>query len=339
MHSAPKPEGEALRLAALDSIDLFYTPAEERFDRLTRVAAHALNAPLAMLSLIGAREQWFKSRVGLIRDETHRERSPCAQVILGNAPMVVEDARYDLRFFDHPMVQGEPYIRFYAGIPLGLALGVKVGTLCVADQVPRRVGPDELGILTDLARVAESELQQERCDVMRPTERWLLEQRGERRDRIDAATGSWNRAGFEALLQQEVRQAEAMDLPFALLILRVDAFDHWRRVLGEFTVDGLLAEVAGRLRRVLQRAGSVSRFAPDSFALLISPCDKLMLGRAQRRLRAALQDAPYRLPGLSPIRLQVSCGGAIVGGPGFDAALALVDADRRLGMARRRAVG
>lgn len=338
MHSAPKPEAEALRLAALDSIDLFYTPAEERFDRLTRVAAHALDAPLAMLSLIGARELWFKSRVGLVRDTTGRERSPCAQVILGQAPMVVEDARYDLRFFDHPLVQGEPGIRFYAGIPLGLALGVKVGTLCVADRVPRRVGPDELGILTDLARVAETELQQERCDVMRATERRLLEQ-AERRHLIDAATGCWNRAGFEALLQLEVRQAEAMDLPFALLILLVDDFGSRRRQLGEEAAEGLLAEVAGRLRRVLQRAGSVSRFAPESFALLISPCDKMMLGRAQRRLRAVLQEQPYRLPGQTPVSLQISCGAAIVGSPGFDAALALVDADRRLGLARRRAVG
>jgi len=152
------PANEALRLAALDSFDLLYTPAEERFDRIARVVAHALDVPIALLTLIGAGQQWFKSRVGLSVAETAREVSFCAHVVASGELLVVPDAQQDSRFFDNPLVRGAPGIRFYAGVPLRLAYGVTVGALCAIDRCPRTPSDQELATLIDMARMAEAEL-------------------------------------------------------------------------------------------------------------------------------------------------------------------------------------
>ncbi|TDR73066.1 diguanylate cyclase domain-containing protein [Paludibacterium purpuratum] len=323
MLPAPVPENESLRLAALDSFDLLYTPAEERFDRLTRVAAQALSMPIALISLVGREQQWFKSRVGCAWSETPRPLSICAHAILLDDALVVPDILLDHRFHDYPLVGGVPDVRFYAGVPLRLAFGFKVGTLCVMDTQPRTLDANQLTTLLDLARAVEETLLQDRMAQAHPSEGGLMSC-SQRPSLLDAASGCWNRAGFEALLQAEAAHARQHELPFALLMLSVEGLSADEPVL--------VAEVASRLRRVLQGAGIVTRFSPESFVLLISPCDKPMLGRIQRRVRAAIQERPF-----SGRAVTVSCGGAMVGYPGFDVALALVDADRRLQQARRRA--
>ncbi|BEV71219.1 diguanylate cyclase [Paludibacterium sp. THUN1379] len=326
MLPAPIPDNESLRLAALDSFDLLDTPAEERFDRLTRVAAHALSMPMALITFVASDRQWFKSRVGLTQAQTPRDWSFCAHAILLDEPLVVPDTRLDERFYDNPMVRDAPAIRFYAGVPLRLAYGVKIGTLCVMDTRPRTLSEGELAILLDLARVVEETVQQDRMTLARPSEFGLLAS-AQRASLLDAVTGCWNRAGFEALLQAEVEHARQHDLPFAMLLLSVEPTGIQDELV--------MAEVASRLRRVVQGVGTVARFAPECFVLLVSPCDRPMLGRVQRRVRTAVQDRHLTIAGRE--HLNVSTGAAVVSRPGFDVALALVDADRRLRQARQRA--
>lgn len=135
---APQPQDEAWRLARLHELALLDTPPEPLFDTLTRLAASICGAPMAMISLMDAERQWFKSCVGMEGlCELPRGLAFCAATFTDNQLLEVSDAAADPRFATHPMVVGAPHIRFYAGVPLQLADGARIGTLCVVDPQAR----------------------------------------------------------------------------------------------------------------------------------------------------------------------------------------------------------
>ena len=158
MKPAPIPADEIDRLKALRDLMLLDTSAEERYDRLARFAAEQLDVPIALLTLVDGQRQWFKSRVGLEVAETARDISFCGHAIMNSAIRVIEDASTDARFSDNPLVAGEPHIRFYAGAPLSAPSGHRIGTLCVVDTVPRKLGAIELSILDALRCLANETL-------------------------------------------------------------------------------------------------------------------------------------------------------------------------------------
>jgi PAS domain S-box-containing protein len=133
----PIPHDEPDRLAALHRLDVLDTPPEDALDVITRLAADRFGTAIALVSLVDAERQWFKSRHGLAARETCRRDSFCGHTIAGEGVMVVPDALADPRFARNPLVTGAPDIRFYAGAPLRLADGHQVGTLCVIDPAPR----------------------------------------------------------------------------------------------------------------------------------------------------------------------------------------------------------
>jgi len=134
---APLPGNEAARLAALTALDLLDTQPEAIFDSLTGLAALLFEAPVALVSLVDADRQWFKSCVGLETRETPRDAAFCAYTILRPEVFVVPDARADPRFAGNPLVTGPPGIRFYAGAPLVGPEGHRLGSLCIIDFAPR----------------------------------------------------------------------------------------------------------------------------------------------------------------------------------------------------------
>ncbi len=152
------PLGEAGRVAALCSMAILDTPAEERFDRITRIAQAHFRVPIALVSLVDSERQWFKSRQGLDASETPRDISFCGHAILSDDTLYIPNALDDLRFADNPLVTGGPKIRFYAGAPLHSPEGERVGTLCVIDDKPRVFSDAELMLLRDMAGCAEEEL-------------------------------------------------------------------------------------------------------------------------------------------------------------------------------------
>ncbi|WP_420801928.1 sensor histidine kinase [Sphingomonas cavernae] len=110
---------------------------EDRFDAIVTFAGELCEAPIALIAFVGRDRQWYKAARGIDICETPREHSFCAHAMLGDAPMIVPDARQDPRFVDNPLVAGSPGIRFYAGAPLVSREGVPLGSLCVIDMVPR----------------------------------------------------------------------------------------------------------------------------------------------------------------------------------------------------------
>ncbi|RVT91100.1 GAF domain-containing protein [Sphingomonas crocodyli] len=154
----PIPEDEADRIAALHALDILDTPQEERFDRHTRLAAALFRVPVSLISIVDSDRQWFKSCFGADLTETPREVSFCAHAVAARSMLIVPDTLKDARFRDHPMVQGGPRLRFYAGAPIYAPGGQPIGTLCVIDTRPRVMTDEEQSLLRDLAGMIESEM-------------------------------------------------------------------------------------------------------------------------------------------------------------------------------------
>lgn len=150
---------EARRLAALRDLMVLDSPPEPLFDSITRMAAEVCGAPIALISLLDANRQWFKSNLGLPAvSETSRELAFCEHAIVSSELLEVADASQDPRFARNPMVAGAQHVRFYAGAPLHAPGGERVGTLCVIDRQVRQLSAQQRASLQSLSQLASQAL-------------------------------------------------------------------------------------------------------------------------------------------------------------------------------------
>ncbi len=159
MIKAPIPENEEERLKKLKSYEVLETAAEAVFDEITRTAADICETRISLISLIDDNRQWFKSKCGLEASETGRDISYCGHAIMSDEVMIVEDATKDERFFDNPLLLGEPFVRFYAGAPLITPEGYRIGTLCVIDSEEKKLSHRQLIALKAMAKQVVSILE------------------------------------------------------------------------------------------------------------------------------------------------------------------------------------
>jgi excisionase family DNA binding protein len=149
---------ELARLQAVDRTQLVNSPQQEEFDEIVAMAASVAKAPIALITLLTAKQQWFKARYGLDAQETPREHAFCNYTIGQPGEFIVEDASVDERFSHNPLVTGEPGIRFYAGAPIVDYEGYPLGALCVIDRSPRGIKPSQLAMLRTLAALASDKI-------------------------------------------------------------------------------------------------------------------------------------------------------------------------------------
>ncbi len=149
---APADHQEKRRLNVLWQYEVLDSVPEEIFDDLTELAARICEAPIALITLVDEKRQWFKSKVGVTVSETSRDISFCAHAIRQTDLFIVPDATKDERFAHNPFVVSDPKVRFYAGAPLVTPDGYALGTLCVIDKVPRDLREDQKQALRILAR-------------------------------------------------------------------------------------------------------------------------------------------------------------------------------------------
>ncbi|MBE2189867.1 MAG: GAF domain-containing protein, partial [Candidatus Kapabacteria bacterium] len=146
------PENESERLENLKSYAILDTLPEKEYDDITYLASQICGTPISLVSLIDETRQWFKSHHGLHTTETSKDYAFCAHAINDQDKiLIVPDSRIDERFHDNPLVTDNPYVIFYAGIPLVSPKGYSLGTLCVIDNVPRKLDESQIQSLKALA--------------------------------------------------------------------------------------------------------------------------------------------------------------------------------------------
>ena len=159
MITPPIPSDEAQRLESLRRLLILDTPPEERFDRIVQFASKEFDVPIAAVCFVDSSRLWVKSEVGLVAKELPRQLSFCAYTIGSSEALIVENTVTDAKFCLHPMVHRGLRIKFYAGVPLILNDGARVGTLCLLDHKPRVMDELDVALLSSLRDLVVQELE------------------------------------------------------------------------------------------------------------------------------------------------------------------------------------
>jgi diguanylate cyclase (GGDEF)-like protein len=247
------PEDEEQRIKSLHALNILDSPAEERFDRLTRLAKQLFQVKASMVSLVDTDRQWFKSCSGIEGiTETGRDISFCGHSVLGDDIFLVSDTFNDKRFFDNPCVTGPPNIRFYAGCPISSLDGSKLGTLCIVDDKPRIFNLDELTALKDLAAMAEQEM----MAIQLAT--------------LDDLTKISNRRGFIALAEKSINLCKRQKILATLVFFDLNKFKHINDTYGHAEGDRALVAFADILKKSFRDSDIFARLGGDEFVVLLT---------------------------------------------------------------------
>jgi diguanylate cyclase (GGDEF)-like protein len=267
---------EQHRLAALERYDIIDTPAEESFDRITRLVKRIFGVSMATITFIDGHRQWFKSHIGMPCRETSRAPAFCNVAIREAAPLVVEDALNDERFSENPFVLGSPYIRFYAGVPLRAPDGQAIGTLCAMDQIPRRFDAADLATLSDLAGIVVSELELRTLAA------------------TDALTGALSRRAFMDEGGRAFDLARRHGHALSCVMFDLDHFKNINDQCGHAIGDRVLTECIAICRARIRKSDLLGRVGGEEFVVLLphaGPADAMDVAEKMRQGVAGLRIA------------------------------------------------
>ena len=159
MQKAPIPNDEEKRLSILKKLGILDTPPEERFDEITKEATNYFKTPISTVSIIDKDREWFKSKVGIEKNEGTRDESFCGHALMADNVFVVNDTTKDERFSDNPQVVKPPNIRSYAGVVLREKNTKEpIGVFCIKDIKPRKFSTEDIAKLISLGQKAEEEI-------------------------------------------------------------------------------------------------------------------------------------------------------------------------------------
>jgi len=334
MKAPPIPADELERLRSLHRLGLLDTPAEERFDRITRMARRLLGTEMALMTLVDADRVWMKSAQGSRLTQTPRAAAFCSHAILSPEPLVVPDAREDPRFAKSPLVTEAPSIRMYAGQPIHAPDGRPIGALCVADAQPRVLEAEQVQVLQSLAEAIERELE---VEVLSPAERELRATLAKAEDRaaVDPVTRLWRRGPTLALLERVLAQEGAR---VAVAVVDVDHLAAIHARGGRPAGDEVLRAVAERVRQQIRSVDAVGRWGEGELLLVFEGCTETEARRIADRVRVAISDAPIPLPHGEEIGVTASFG-VWCGRAGRDVAADLVIEGAQQALGRAHGAG
>jgi diguanylate cyclase (GGDEF)-like protein len=332
------PEDEIERLVALRDLDLVDTPAEARFDRITRLAQRVFQAPFAMVALMEKERQWFKSAMGHLIFETPRAESFCQYTIAQDSPLIVCDASADSRYFDLPAVF-DMGVRFYAGIPVRSIDGKAVGTLCVLDLTKRDSATGFIEPLEDLARWVQAELQLE--GLLKSERRMLTEMdQLRRRASLDPVTRCWTHEAGLALLEGMMKDGQ--DKPgtgLGIILISVEQLGFVNENLGEEAGNMYLRLVADRIRQFSPKETSLSRGRTSTFLLLWPQMPAERSRSAMEYLLHRVSEQNVQLNPQVELKISMCLGMTVFSGASNSADLLLNKATKALGQAKKSGAG
>jgi diguanylate cyclase (GGDEF)-like protein len=287
-----------LKLANLHSLDPFYTPLEERFERITRLARRALNVPIAAITIVQGDRQWFKSVAGLQITELPMSKSLCVEVMQERKLMIVPDTLDDLYLMSNPLVCGKPNIRFYAGVPIRNAEGAVIGTFCAMDTKPRKPDANFSTILADLGDMAQRELF---SVELRNAQTALVSKLGQARRQamFDPLTRLWNRRGGTDLLNAAMKEAVKYDHTLGVCLADIDNFKQINDQFGHQIGDQVLRRVAGGIVASVRPQDIVCRYGGEEFLVIVHDIDEAGCIAVGERICSGLRKLPMQTEGES----------------------------------------
>ena len=201
---------ENTRLKSVERFAGYNLQADAELLQLLEMASEICDSPIATINLLDKDTQWIKARIGIDVESTPREWSFCNDTIRQSEVVLVPDTFKDERFIYHPLVNANPYIRFYAGAPLITHSGDCLGTLCVIDNKPRELNRHQQLMLKMLAKqvITMMELKLNN-DLLIKHEQEVLEQK-----RINSEADIRLRAFFESSVNFHVllgKNCEVLD--------------------------------------------------------------------------------------------------------------------------------
>ncbi|MFB6226884.1 MAG: diguanylate cyclase [bacterium] len=301
------PDNESSRLDSLRDLNILDTPAEDRFDRITRIAKRSFGCSYAAINLVDEDRQWGKSTCGVKSTEGPRETSFCAHAILDEKTTIIPDTHEDDRFHDNPLVTGDPQIRFYMGHPVHSPEGYSIGTLCVFDPEPRdMVSENEEELILDLAMVVESELQRNKLhDVQSDLQEKL--NAAQRRSRIDELTDLWNRRAIIEMLREECQRSFREEEEIGVSMVDIDDFKAVNDCFGHPAGDKVIKSVSETMRQSVRDYDAVARYGGEEFLVLLTEGDPKQVERITERIRRRIEEKTVDLES-TEIDVTVSLG-------------------------------
>lgn len=312
------PANEAERLQVLAACNIMDTGRDERFERLTRLAARFYQADVAFIGLVDSGFQWMKSvNSEDIAPFIVREDSICNMIVQSGRPLVVGDLRTDPRLQGHPVVP-RLSLRFYAGVPLIMEPNLVLGSMCVMRRDPGDEQAFDLTPLIELAAIAVDEI-----------ELWKLNFELTRLSRVDALTGLANRRGFDDALDRAVRRARRTEMPLSLLLIDIDHFKTLNDRLGHPAGDDVLRRLGGLLAGAVSRPyDAVCRYGGEEFAVVLPDTDAVGARHIGELVRRLLEQAA--IPHPTQARVTASIGVATFAGRDASTAALVAAADSAL---------
>ena len=282
------PENEAERLHALRTLKILDTAHEERFDRVTRMAKRMFGVSVSLVSLVDEDRQWFKSSQGLEATETPRDISFCGHAINQNGLFIIPDAIEDVRFADNPLVTDAPNIRFYAGYPLEIREGLKIGTLCLIDQKPRVMDEEDQQLFKDLGAMVEQEIK----SIQLAT--------------LDELTLISNRRGFLNLADYGLKMCRRNRVSMSFLLFDLNKFKAINDQYGHHEGDFVLTKFARILLDTFRDSDVIGRLGGDEFVAMLTDSDKKNSDEILARFAEAVKETNATMN--KPYNIEYSVG-------------------------------
>ena len=296
-----------LKIANLHTLDLFYTPLEERFERITRLARRTLHVPVAAITLLNDEKQWFKSVAGWSVSELPREAGFCKYTVQQGDLLIISDTHQDPRCAKSPLVKAAPHFRAYAGFPLVDEHGSPGGTFCVFDTKPRLLSEADRQALVDLGSMAQREVLSDRLSAAHTALTAKLSV-ARREAMMDPLTRLWNRRGASVLLTSALVAADRDGTPLTLALLDLDNFKRINDTYGHQVGDEVLRKIAARLTSVIRAADIICRIGGDEFLVVMIDTEEATAARVADRIRRTVTETCVATrEGPLPISLSVGC--------------------------------